>query len=65
MEVKRDCFAYRNFGNGERCIALRDLYCKYEKCKFYKKVGSLCQDCTNKERGISCKNCRDARAGYY
>jgi hypothetical protein len=29
---KKDCFAY----NGKECKALNDLYCKYQKCSFYK-----------------------------
>ena len=29
---KRDCCFY----NGRECKALNDLYCRYEKCKFYK-----------------------------
>lgn len=31
MEVKKDCYAYKNNG----CWALNDLYCKKEVCKFY------------------------------
>lgn len=31
--VKTDCFAYCN----GKCKALIDLFCKNEKCKFYKK----------------------------
>lgn len=33
--VKKDCFAYRNSANGT-CTALKMLYCKNEKCNFYK-----------------------------
>ena len=36
MEIKRDCFAYRNGKTGEKCHALDDLYCRLENCKFYK-----------------------------
>ena len=39
IEVKKDCFAYRN-SNPSRsegdCRALNDLYCKKEVCRFYK-----------------------------
>lgn len=35
-DVKRDCFGYKQLGNREKCIALKELYCKKEKCKFYK-----------------------------
>lgn len=31
-KVKEDCFAYKN---GE-CRSLNELFCKKEKCKFYK-----------------------------
>lgn len=38
IEVKTDCFAYKKekYG-GQSCKALRELYCRYEKCKFYKR----------------------------
>ena len=29
--VKKDCFAYKD----EKCIALTELFCKEENCKFY------------------------------
>ena len=34
-QVKTDCFAYEK---GE-CKALKELYCRTEKCKFYKPKG--------------------------
>jgi hypothetical protein len=34
--ARTDCFAYRKDYLMAECIALRDLYCKREKCKFYK-----------------------------
>lgn len=34
-QVKTDCFAY---AKGE-CKALKELYCRTEKCKFYKPKG--------------------------
>lgn len=36
--VKRDCFAYRIKGSAEMCTALKELYCKKEKCGFYKRL---------------------------
>lgn len=35
-EAKISCFAYRNRAGHEGCIALTDLYCKKEECRFYK-----------------------------
>lgn len=38
--IKKDCFAYMHsdFTKGEgNCRALKELYCKNELCKFYKK----------------------------
>lgn len=38
-EVKRDCFAYcsaRGLLGSASCSALDALYCKTEKCNFYK-----------------------------
>jgi len=35
-EAKISCFAYRNREGKEGCIALTDLYCKKEECRFYK-----------------------------
>lgn len=33
---KKDCFAY-NAGNlKSNCVALKELYCQKEHCKFYK-----------------------------
>lgn len=36
-EVKTDCFGYKNKNGRQDCTALRKLYCKTEKCPFYKK----------------------------
>lgn len=38
IEVKEDCFAYKNsIGKKEgECRALNSLYCKKESCRFYK-----------------------------
>lgn len=35
--IKKDCFAYVNKNGHQGCRALNDLYCKKEKCKFYKR----------------------------
>ena len=32
--VKKDCFAYGSLNN--KCSILKETYCKYENCKFYK-----------------------------
>ena len=37
IEVKTDCFGYKKTERGENCMALKQLYCKNEKCRFYKK----------------------------
>lgn len=34
MEVKTDCFAYNSLT--KQCTCLNELYCKKEKCHFYK-----------------------------
>lgn len=35
--VKKDCFAYRNKTEDSGfCVALKELYCRCEECKFYK-----------------------------
>lgn len=38
IEIKEDCFAYRNGLGKDRgnCVALNGLYCAMEVCKFYK-----------------------------
>ena len=41
MEVKEDCFAYDQ--EHKECTALNDLYCKKEKCKFYKNKKQMTQ----------------------
>lgn len=38
IEVKTDCFAYKKTRGIETCKALRCLYCRKEKCGFYKNV---------------------------
>ena len=35
-EARKDCFAYDKERNN--CKALNDLYCRREKCKFYKPI---------------------------
>lgn len=35
--VKKDCFAYRKKTEDSGfCVALKELYCRCEECKFYK-----------------------------
>lgn len=36
IEVKKDCFAYKQERGFENCKALKCLYCAKEKCIFYK-----------------------------
>lgn len=37
IEIKKDCFAYDGTKTEEyACSALNNLYCKNEKCNFYK-----------------------------
>ncbi len=37
IEVKKDCKLYDDTGIDKwKCKGLNDLYCKREKCKFYK-----------------------------
>ena len=31
-----DCFAYQNEEGVEKCKILNNIYCRYEKCPFYK-----------------------------
>lgn len=40
-EVRKDCFAYSEKEPIPGCTILRRLYCKTEKCRFYKTKGSL------------------------
>lgn len=46
IEVKKDCMMYRNtlYGKGEDCSGLNELYCRKEKCKFYKKKNKAEQE---------------------
>lgn len=34
--ARTDCFAYRKDYLMAECYALRNLYCRWEKCKFYR-----------------------------
>lgn len=35
-DVKKDCFAYKTKEGHPMCNALNELYCKQEKCRFFK-----------------------------
>lgn len=35
--MKRDCFAFAEKNNHQGCRALKELYCKKEECRFYKR----------------------------
>lgn len=43
--TKKDCFAYRNTCGKHYCAALSHLYCKEEKCKFYKNKKQFESEC--------------------
>lgn len=58
-EVKKDCFAYDKRNN--RCKALKETFCKYEECAFYKTKEELCAKCPDKEKQGACEMCRQAR----
>ena len=58
--MKKDCFAYRETKKGPRCMSLEELYCAKGKCRFYKKEGTQCNTCENKEDGL-CTKCRMIR----
>lgn len=53
MEIKKDCFAYDKTENRPTCMALDELYCTKEECKFYKTAEQACKDCTY----TNCRNC--------
>lgn len=44
--IKQDCFAYIENGKlcKEECNVLKKLYCKNEKCKFYKTMEQYLKD---------------------
>lgn len=37
IEVKKDCFAYKENKEWDKCAALKELVCEKEVCPFYKK----------------------------
>lgn len=37
----RDCFAYMERKGHKDCKALKDLYCKNEECRFYKRKSEV------------------------
>ena len=44
IEIKEDCKFYQDMGRGKsKCTALNDMYCKHEKCKFYKQKLYTCK----------------------
>lgn len=44
MEAKKDCFAYSVKNGKEECSGLKEVYCKYEDCHFYKTRAKLVAD---------------------
>lgn len=60
MTVKKDCFAYDETETGATCLALNELYCRKEECKFYKTAEQACKDCTY----TNCRNCPVAVKKY-
>ena len=60
FEIKKDCFAFNK--NTNKCMALKEVYCKKEECKYYKKKGTLCEGCKGKKT-TECIKCKDARKG--
>lgn len=46
--VKKDCFAYKEKDYAGKiqstCIALKELYCQKEQCKFYKRREEILND---------------------
>lgn len=36
--IKEDCFAYNPNNYVNKCEALNELFCRKEKCKFYKSI---------------------------
>lgn len=36
IEIKKDCFAYKDTNGRGKCAALKELYCEKEHCAFYK-----------------------------
>lgn len=43
IEVKQDCFAYKEAADPRKtgtCLALTELFCKKEICSFYKTKGT-------------------------
>ena len=39
--INKDCFAYIERKGHEGCKALKDLYCKNEECRFYKRKSKV------------------------
>ncbi|WP_373206484.1 hypothetical protein [Coprococcus phoceensis] len=64
QEAKKDCFAYRKVSGrmgGEKCTALKNLYCRYGECTFYKTQKEMCDKCKQGFCKIGCKECREMR----
>ena len=56
-EPKKDCFAYNK--NNHRCSALKQTYCKYGECGFYKTRENFCDKCkATRYRAVSCEICK-------
>lgn len=56
LKIKHDCFAYHK--ETHQCKALKELDCKYGKCKFYKTAFERCEECKASRTQITCEDCK-------
>lgn len=55
-KIKKDCFAYDKVRNS--CKALKELYCRFEDCNFYKTSEQRCRECKSRRTNITCEDCK-------
>lgn len=57
--AREDCFGYDK--KTKRCEVMKETFCRYGECAFYKESGTLCKGCQDKDNINICATCYELR----
>lgn len=60
--AREDCFGFNK--NAKRCEVMKETFCRYGECAFYKESGTLYKGCQNKGDINTCAACYELRGKY-
>lgn len=60
--AREDCFGFNK--SAKRCEVMKETFCRYGECAFYKESGTLCKGCQNKGDINTCTACYELRGKY-